>query len=145
MHCAGNRSEVQLADASLARGRLEPFVVQVRDADPSFAAPSVLHDDDMGEWQAAVYLLTGCEEAWRAVGTAVLADRTIAPVVDELADPRRAWSASETEVMAWAAHFWGVNRYAARFPYVFERSLFNRWIVACHLRKGLAPEAGLLA
>ena len=34
-----------------------------------------------------------------------------------------------------------VDRCAARFPCEVERSLFDRWIVACHLRKGLALDA----
>jgi hypothetical protein len=141
---SGDPPQRALGAARCEGSRAVQFLARLRDADPSFAAASVLHPDDMSEWQAAVYLLTGCESVWRAVGAAVLGDRTIAPVVDELADPRRAWSASETEVMAWAAHLWDVDRFAARFPYVFERSLFDRWIVACHLRKGLALEARFL-
>ncbi|MEO6857369.1 MAG: hypothetical protein ABI323_02100 [Solirubrobacteraceae bacterium] len=58
----------------------------------------------MNEWQAATYLLTGCDEVWRAVRCHVLNDVTIAPVIAELEQPRRAWSSSESAVTRWAAH-----------------------------------------
>jgi hypothetical protein len=111
----------------------------LRDGDPDFAEASLLCPEDMSEWQAAIYLLSGCKEVWRALGAAVCTERSISPVIGELADPRRAWSGSETEAMEWAAHFWDVNRYPAHFPYRFEEFYFRRWIVACQLHKGLTP------
>ena len=53
---------------------------QLRSGDPAFAEASILHPGDMSEWQATVYLLTGCEEVSAALGGSVLADRSIAPV-----------------------------------------------------------------
>jgi hypothetical protein len=41
--------------------------------------------------------------------------------------------------MQWAAHFWDVDRHSAKFPYVFESFLFQRFISACHLRQRVAP------
>lgn len=94
---------------------------------------------DMTEWQAAIYLLTGCELVWTAIGAGVMADRSIGSVIRELEEPRRAWAASEDAVMAWAAHFWDVGQRRTAFPYVFEQFYFHRWISACHLRQKMAP------
>lgn len=113
--------------------RFKRRLEHLRSGDPSFAQASALYPDDMGEWQAAVYLLTGCEVVWAATRTAVLADRSIASLIDELQDPHRAWASSEETVMQWAAHFWDVERWPAKFPYVFEELYFQRWITACHL------------
>ncbi len=52
------------------RQRFASALALLRNSDPSFAEASVLYPDDMGEWQAAVYLLTGCEEVSSAVGGA---------------------------------------------------------------------------
>ena len=41
--------------------------------------------------------------------------------------------------MRWAAHFWDVDRWSAKFPYVFEEYYFRRWIAACHLYKTVPP------
>jgi hypothetical protein len=112
----------------------------LRDREPPFARASVLQADDMGEWQAAVYLLTGCEHVWTALGPEVCADRSIAPAIEELDQPCRAWSSSERAVMRWAAHFWDVSRWPTGFPYVFEEFYFRRWIAACHLYKHIPPE-----
>jgi hypothetical protein len=115
----------------LARSR-EPddrfgrWLEHLRSGDPAFAEASGSYPSDMSEWQSAVYLLTGCDQVWVVVGRAVLADRSIAPAIHELENPRRAWAASEDAVMAWAAHFWDVDRHAAKFPYVFESFLFQR-------------------
>jgi hypothetical protein len=98
----------------------------------------------LGEWQAAVYLLTGCDPVWRVLGGTVMAERSIAPIVSEIENPWRAWSGSEYEVMAWAAHFWELRRYPASFPSTFQSFFFERWIVALHLRKGQAPTARLI-
>jgi hypothetical protein len=43
----------------------------------------------MGEWQAAVYLLTGCEPLWRMLRAAVMAERSMAPIIGEIENPRR--------------------------------------------------------
>lgn len=73
-----------------------------------------------------------------------MAERSMAPIISEIENPRRAWSASEDEAMAWAAHFWELRRYPAKFPSTFQSSLFERWIVALHLRDGRAPTARLV-
>jgi hypothetical protein len=115
------------------------FIDQLRGRDPAFAEASVLCEEEMGEWQAAVYLLTGCDPLWRALGAAVMTARSMAPVLSEIENSRQAWSASEDEAMAWAAHFWDFRRHPASFPSTFQSFLFERWIVALHLRQGLAP------
>lgn len=125
--------------ADLPDTGLGDFIDQLRAQDPAFAEASVLHPDDMGEWQAAVYLLTGCDPVWRVLGAAVMAERSMAPTISEIANPRRGWSASEDEVLAWAAHFWELRRYPASFPSTFQGFLFERWIAALHLRDGRAP------
>lgn len=125
-----------------SRARVEQFNIwldQLRAGDPAFAEASPLYPDDMNEWQAATYLLTGCDEVWGTVRCHVLADATVAPVVAELEHPRRAWSSSETAVMRWAAHFWDVYRTDVEFPYVFEQFYFQRWMTSCHLYKRIAP------
>jgi hypothetical protein len=119
--------------------RFAGFIDRLRAEDPAFAEASVLFEDDMGEWQSAVYLLTGCDPAWRVLGAAVMAERSMVPVLGEVENPRRAWSGSENEVMAWAAHFWDLRRHPANFPSTFQGFLFERWIAALRLRAGRAP------
>jgi hypothetical protein len=119
--------------------RFERWLEHLRSDDPGFAEASALYPDDMGEWQAGGYLLTGCDEVWATLGASVLADRPVAPVLDELEKPRRAWSSSETRVMRWAAHFWDIDRWDARFPYEFEEFYYHRWVAADHLRKHMPP------
>lgn len=131
-------------DEILARSRdrtvrYDAWLAHLRAAEPTFTEASAVYPADMSEWQSAVYLLTGCEDVWAALGNAVIADQSIAPVIAELATPRRAWSASGRTVMEWAAHFWDVDRWPAKFPYVFEQFYFHRWVVACHLRKHISP------
>jgi hypothetical protein len=128
-----------LAEAREERARYDAFLEALRESDPAFAEASALQADDMSEWQAAVYLLTGSDQVWAALAARVLEVRSVGPVVPELANPRRAWSGSEEQVMLWAAHFWDVDRHPARFPYEFEGFLFRRWVTALHLRKTLAP------
>jgi hypothetical protein len=130
---------VDLPDTGLA-----DFIDRLRARDPAFAEASVLYPDDMGEWQAAVYLLTGCDPVWRVLGAVAMIERSMAPVINEIENPRRAWSASEEEVMSWAAHFWELRRCPAKFPSTFQSSLFERWITALHLRDGRAPSARLI-
>jgi hypothetical protein len=111
---------------------------QLRADDPAFAEASLLYPADMSEWQAAVYLLTGCDQVWLALAQNVLTD-VFSPVINELEDGRRAWSSSEDTVMRWAAHFWDVDGWPAQLPYVFETFYFRRWINACHLYKRITP------
>ena len=125
-----------------SRDRAQQFNVwldQLGAYDPAFAEASLRYPADMGEWQAAVYLLTGCDHVWLALAQDVLSDVSILPVITELEDRRRAWSSSEHAVMRWAAHFWDVDRWPAKFPYVFETYYFQRWITACHLYKRITP------
>lgn len=129
--------------ASAAERAFESFVAGLRDADASFAEASVLHPENMGEWQAPVYLLSGSWVVWARLGPAVMQSRSIGPVVEELEEPTYGWSGGERELLVWAAHFWNFQDYPAHFPYRFDGSNFARWIVACQLRKGLALEAPL--
>jgi hypothetical protein len=100
-----------------ARDRAERFQLwleQLPSGDPGFAAASALYPLDMSEWQAAMYLLTGCEGVCGALGADVLVDRSIAPVVRELEQPRRPWASSENAIMQWACHFWSGTWTAGR-------------------------------
>jgi hypothetical protein len=126
-----------------SRDRAQQFNVwldQLRAGNPALTEASLLYPADMGEWQAAVYLLTGRVEVWTALRAAVLADCSIEAVVNELEQPRRPWSSSEHTVMAWAAHFWNVDGpHPVGFPVQSEHFYFQRWITACHLYKRIAP------
>ena len=125
-----------------SRDRAQQFNVwldQLRAGDPAFTGASLLYPADMGEWQAAVYLLTGCDQVWLALAQDVLGDVSIAPAIHECEDPRCPWSSSEGAVIRWAVHFWDVDRWPAKFPYEFEEFYFRRWITACHLYKRIAP------
>jgi hypothetical protein len=115
------------------------FVARLRDADASFAEASVLHPEDMGEWQAATFLLMGSWVVWGKLGAAVMESRSAGPVIEELEGPTHGWSGCEREVLIWTAHFWDLDRYPAHFLYRFDKFYSHRWIVACQLRKGLAP------
>jgi len=139
-----NADRLRPPSADLPETGLADFIDRLRAQDPAFAEASVLYPDDMGEWQAAVYLLTGCGPVWRVLGAGAMAERSMAPVISEIETPRRPWSASEDEVMAWAAHFWELRRYPAKFPSTFQSSLFERWIAALHLRDGRAPTARMV-
>jgi hypothetical protein len=94
---------------------------------------------DTAEWQAATYLLTGCHETWRTLGQDVLEAVSLAPVFTELEHPSRGWSHSEHTILQWAAHFWDVELWSAKFPYMFDEPNFHRWITACHLYHRTAP------
>lgn len=144
------RHDDELIEDLLSRSRdrelqFHAWLEDLRAGDPAFAEASLLYPNDMGEWQAAILLLTGCDQVWLAIAQNVLSDVSIAPVINELEEPRRAWSSSEDAVMRWAAHFWDVDRWPARFPYVFEEFYFRRWIAACHLYKRVAPAPALSA
>ena len=69
-----------LIEEALARSRdrgarFKRWLERLRGGDPAFAEPSVLYSRDLSEWQAAVYLLTGCEQVWSVLGADALADR----------------------------------------------------------------------
>lgn len=117
------------------------WVDHLRADDAAFARASVVHPIDMGEWQGGVYLLTVNEQLWRRVNAAVIETRSLAPVLEELREPSRAWSASETELMTWSLHFWDQNRHSAAFPYTLQDVYFNRWVGACYLRASRVPES----
>jgi hypothetical protein len=112
----------------------------LRNSDPTFAAASILQAEDWGEWQAAVYLVTGCHKAWAALGSEILADSSIGPVVHELDHGRRGWSSSERLLLRWAAHFWDIDISEVSFPCCFDEYNFRRWVTACHLYKHMAPQ-----
>lgn len=135
---APNPDRLPPPSADLPDTGLAAFIAQLRARDPAFAEASVLHPDEMGEWQAAVYLLTGCEPVWGALGAAVMADRSMLPVHTELHQPTIVWAQLDLEVMAWVMHLWDYQRNPAELPY-FDRPLFDRWIIALHLRQGLVP------
>jgi hypothetical protein len=121
--------------------RYAEFLDQLRAGDPAFAEASALHPDDFDEWQSSVYLLSGHHELWPALGAAVMADRSMAPVTRELDHQRRAWSTSERTVMTWSAHLWLSDERSPQvtFPWSFGEYLFRRWVTALHLRRHLAP------
>ena len=56
--------------------RFQAWLDHLRAGDPVFAEASRLYPWDMTEWQAAVYLLTGCELVWTAIGADVMPDRS---------------------------------------------------------------------
>lgn len=128
-----------LARARDRAARYATWLAHLRSGDPRFAEASALQPDDWDEWQSAVYLLTGCDAVWDQLGSTILTERSIAPVLRELETPSQPWSGSEEAVLKWAAHFWDVYRWPAGFPWVFEQFYFYRWIVACHLRKRIPP------
>jgi hypothetical protein len=125
-------------DFPAQRREFAVFLAQLRAVEPPFAQASVLQPDEIGEWHAAVYLLTGCGSVWEALGSAITAQVSIAPVREELESLGRPWSPGQRVAMEWALHFWRPDLYPASFP-AFRGFLFTRWIVAAHLRKGLVP------
>ena len=138
-HADRDALEATLTRARDHAARFARWLEHLRAADPEFAEASALHPNDEGEWQAAVYLLIGCNEVWNLLARDVLAHASIAPVIEELAKPRRAWCSSEYAVMEWSVHFWNLDRWPAKFPYVFEHHDFERWITACHLYMRITP------
>jgi hypothetical protein len=119
--------------------RFRTWVEELRAGDETFAEASRLYPPDVGEFQAAVYLLTGCPRVWRVLCPQVIERNSIAPVVRELERPTRDWSASDQAAIEWAACFWNADRAPPRVPYMVEEALFRRWIAALHLRQRLAP------
>jgi hypothetical protein len=126
-----------LEDARDRAARYGAWLEHLRRGDPAFAEASAVYPPDMSEWQSAVYLLTANNGGWGEFGASIMRERSIGPVVGELESPGRPWASSQQAVMQWAAHFWDVDRHAAKFPYVFEQFLFARWVTACHRRTGL--------
>lgn len=122
--------------------RAEQFTLglnQLRADDPTCAWAALLHPDDTGESQAAVHLLISCEKVRTTIGADGLSALSIAPAIDEREHPRWPRSSSKDRVTRWAAHFWYVGRWPARFPQVFETYYFRRWVTACHLYKRITP------
>jgi len=129
---------------SLARSRdriagFQAWLEQLRAGDPAFAEASALRPWDMTEWQSAIYLLTGSGPVWSTLGSDVLSQRAIGPIIRELDQPCRPWPSSQHTVMARAAHFWNVDHRPAKFPHAPEHFSFQRWITACHLRHMTLP------
>ena len=65
------------------RDRADQFAVWIehlRSDDPAFAEASTLYRDDTGEWQAAVYFLTSCDQVWTTLaGGVLLSERSRSP------------------------------------------------------------------
>lgn len=129
----------EFRDIPAERRQLALLLAQLRSVEPQFAEASILQPDEVGEWHAAVYLLTGCGPVWDALGPAIVAQSSVGPVREEIESSRHAWTPDQRLVLEWALHFWRPDRFAASFPATFPRFLFTRWIVAAYLRKGLAP------
>ena len=127
---------VQVSDPA---PRFSLWLDQLRACDLSFAEASTLHPADMREWQAGVYLLTGCDTVWSELGGRVLTERSLKATVDELDQPHRWWAPGEDAAIRWAAHFWDVRHSGPGFPSEFDHLHFRRWVNACHLYKRVAP------
>jgi hypothetical protein len=131
-------------EESLARRRERKqaflvFLGHLRDVEPPFAEVSVLHPVERGDWQAAVYLLSGCCPVWRVFRAPVIRARSIAPVAVALARGNPGGCGTERAVMSWAAHFWDLRRHHARYPFEFSDFYFRRWMTALHLRHQMPP------
>lgn len=127
------------ADVAAKRRQFAVLLAQLRAAEPRFAEASILLPNEVGEWHAAVYLLTGCGPVWERLGPPIVAQCSLSPVLEEMESARRRWTKDQRAAMEWAMHFWRPDKYAASFPAAFQRFLFTRWIVAAHLQKGLVP------
>ena len=127
-------------DVAAQRRQFAVLLAQLRAAEPRFAEASILLPNDVGEWHAAVYLLTGCGPVWERLGPPIVAQCSLSPVCEELESARRRWTHDQRAAMEWALHFWRPDKYAASFPRAFGAFMFTRWIVAAHLQKGLIPQ-----
>src|SRR4051795_4522965 len=127
------------ADVAAKRRQFAVLLAQLRAAEPRFAEASVLLPNEVGEWHAAVYLLTGCGPVWERLGPPIVAQCSLSPVLEEMESARRRWTKDQRAAMEWAMHFWRPDKYAASFPATFQGFLFTRWIVAAHLQKGMVP------
>jgi hypothetical protein len=134
-----NRSNDIYADVAAKRRQFAVLLAQLRAAEPHFAEASILLPNEVGEWHAAVYLLTGCGPVWERLGPPIVAQCSLSPVCEEMESARRRWTKDQRAAMEWAMHFWRPDKYAASFPVAFQGFLFTRWIVAAHLQKGLVP------
>ncbi len=126
-------------DAAAQRRQFAVLLAQLRAAEPRFAEASILLPDEVGEWHAAVYLLTGCGPVWERLGPPIVAQCSLSPVFEEMESARRRWTPSQRAAMEWAMHFWRPDKFAASFPAAFQGFLFTRWVVAAHLQKGIVP------
>ena len=131
--------DVRTVQASAPARRFSLWLDQLRACDLSFAEASSLRPADLGQWQAGVCLLTGCEPLWLQLGGRVLAERSLQAAVDELDQPQRWWSPGEDAAIRWAAHFWDLRHSGPGFPSEFGHFHFRRWVNACHLYKRTAP------
>jgi len=127
------------ADVAAKRRQFAVLLAQLRAAEPRFAEASILLPNEVGEWHAAVYLLTGCGPVWERLGPPIVAQCSLSPVMEEMESARRRWTKDQRAAMEWALHFWRPDKYAASFPVAFQGFLFTRWIVAAHLQKGVVP------
>jgi hypothetical protein len=126
-------------DVAAQRRQFAVLLAQLRAAEPRFSEASILLPDEVGEWHAAVYLLTGCGSVWERLGPPIVAQVSLGPVVEEMQSARRRWTHSQRAAMEWAMHFWRPDKYAASLPVAFQGFLFTRWIVAAHLQRGVVP------
>ena len=127
------------ADVAAKRRQFAVLLAQLRAAEPRFAEASILLPNEVGEWHAAVYLLTGCGPVWERLGPPIVAQCSLSPVCEEMESARRRWTKDQRAAMEWAMHFWRPDKYAASFPGAFGMFMFTRWIVASHLQKGVVP------
>lgn len=127
-----------LGDARLRRIRFAEWLAQLRDCDLRFAEASRLDHDDNAEWQAAVYLLTGCDVVWARLRARVLEERSLTCVLEAL-EREDSWTPRQLAVMRWAAHFCDARRECGGFPRAFGEFCFRRWVTAVHLRQSVAP------
>jgi hypothetical protein len=58
------RSNEISTDIAAQRRQFAVLLAQLRAAEPRFSEASILLPDEVGEWHAAVYLLTGCGPVW---------------------------------------------------------------------------------
>ena len=119
--------------------RYSAWLEHLRAGDSVFAEAWALYPPDMSEWQSAVDVLTGNDGVRGELGGRVMQERPIGPVTRELESPRRQWASSQDAVMRWAAHFWDVDRWPAKFPYVFDQFLFYGWVTAGRLCQRIPP------
>lgn len=126
-------------DLPAERRQFALLLSQLRAAEPRFAEASILQPDEVGEWHAAIYLLTGCQSVWETLGPEIVTQRSLDPVRKEVESSRGLWTSDQRATMEWALHFWCPDQFTASFPATFRRFLFTRWVVASYLRQGLPP------
>jgi hypothetical protein len=114
------------------------FLGRLRHADPTFAEVSILRPPAATRWQASVFLLTGSAAIWDRLGSAVITRRSVDPVIAEAEDPTNHWGTSDHVILTWVAYLCGSRR-SSVLPYVFDRQNYERWLIALHLLRGIAP------